>query len=88
MVADCSDLHSSMAFTTVFAAYFSADGSGLLILLLINGFHNGFRAVLHSGWLGGSLILSLINRFDDGLCAVLLSGGLQITHSSIRPQLV
>jgi len=26
------------------------DGSGLLILLLTNGFHNGLRTVLLSGW--------------------------------------
>jgi len=28
--------------------YSSADGSGLLILALISGFHNGFRAVFLS----------------------------------------
>jgi len=50
MAADCSFLHSSMAFTTVCAPYCSADGSGLLILPLVKGFHDGFRAVLLSGW--------------------------------------
>jgi len=50
MAADCSFLHSSTAFTMVFAPYFSADGSGLLILALVNGFHDGFRAVFLSGW--------------------------------------
>jgi len=30
--------------------YCSADGSGLLILALVNGFHTGFRAVYLSGW--------------------------------------
>jgi hypothetical protein len=30
--------------------YSSADGTGLLILALVNGFHDGFRAVLLSGW--------------------------------------
>jgi len=50
MAADCSFLHSSMAFTPVCTPYCSADGSGLLILLLVNGFHDGFRAVLLSGW--------------------------------------
>jgi len=30
--------------------YCSADGSGLLILPLVNGFHASFRAVLPSGW--------------------------------------
>jgi len=74
IAADCSDLRSSVAFTTVFAPYFSADGSGLLILPLVNGFHNGFPAVLHSGWRGESLILSLVNGFHDGLQAVLLRG--------------
>jgi len=63
-----------MAFTTLFAPYFSADGSGLLILPLVNGFHDGLPAVLHSGWHGESLILSLVNGFHDGLHAVLLSG--------------
>jgi len=30
--------------------YSSADGSGVLILPLVNGFHDGLRAVLLSGW--------------------------------------
>jgi len=50
MAADCSFLHSSTAFTTVCEPYFSADGSGLLIHSLVNGFHDGLRAVLLSGW--------------------------------------
>jgi len=50
MAAHCSFFRSSTAFTTVFAPYCSADGSGLLILPLVNGFHNGSRAVLLSGW--------------------------------------
>jgi len=50
MAADCSFLHSLTAFTTVFAPYFSRDGGGLLILPLVNGFHDGLRAVLLSGW--------------------------------------
>jgi len=50
MVADCSFLHSSMAFTKVFAPYFPVDGSGLLILLLANGFQDGLGAVLLSRW--------------------------------------
>jgi len=49
MAADCSFFRSSTAFTTGFAPYFSADGSGLLILSLVNGFHDGLRAVLLSG---------------------------------------
>jgi len=49
MAADCSFFRSSTAFTTVFAPYFSADGGGLLILSLVNGFHDGLRAVLLSG---------------------------------------
>jgi len=50
MAADCSFFRSSTAFTTVCAPYCSADGSGLLILPLVNGFHDGLRAVLHRGW--------------------------------------
>jgi len=50
MAADCSYLHSSMAFTMVFAPYCSVDGSGLLILPLVNGFPARSRAVLHREW--------------------------------------
>jgi len=50
MVAHCSFFHSSTAFTTVFAPYCSADGSGLLILPLVNGFHDGLCAVLSLRW--------------------------------------
>jgi len=39
----------STAFTTVCAQYFSADGSGLVILSLVRGFH-GLRSVLLIGW--------------------------------------
>jgi len=39
-----------MAFTTVCAPYCSADSGGLLILFLVNGFHDDLRAVLLSGW--------------------------------------
>jgi len=51
MAADCSFFRTSMA-STVYTPFFSADGSGLLILPLVNGFHNGLRAVLPSGWQG------------------------------------
>jgi len=50
MAAHCSFFLPSMAFTTVCALYCSADGSGLLILPLVTGFHDGLRAVLLSGW--------------------------------------
>jgi len=50
MAADCSFFLSSTAFTTVFAPYCSVDDSALLILPLVNGLHDGFRAVLLSGW--------------------------------------
>jgi len=50
MAADCSYLRSSTAFTTVRAPYGSAYGSGLLIPPLVNGFHDGFRAVFLIGW--------------------------------------
>ena len=49
MTARCSYFRSSTAFTTVCAPFCSADGSGLLILPLVNGFHDGSRAVLLSG---------------------------------------
>ena len=49
MAADCSFFLLSTAFTTVFAPYFSADGGGLLILSLVNGFHDSLRAKLRSG---------------------------------------
>jgi len=41
---------SSTAFTTVCALYCLADGSGLLIPPLVNGFPDGLHAVLLSGW--------------------------------------
>jgi len=50
MAADDSYLRSSTAFPMVCAPYCSADSSELLILPLVNGFHNGSRAVLLSGW--------------------------------------
>jgi len=50
MAAHCSFFRSSTAFTTVFTPYCSADGSGLLILPLVNGFHDRLRAVLPRGW--------------------------------------
>jgi hypothetical protein len=56
--------------------YFSADGSGLLIPPLVNGFHDSSGAGMHSGSLGGSLNIPLVNGFHDSLRAVLLSGSL------------
>jgi len=50
MAAPCLFLHSLTAFPTVRAPYCSADGSGLLTLTLVNGFHDGLRAVLFPGW--------------------------------------
>jgi len=50
MAADCSYFRSSTAFTTVFAPYCFTDGSVLLILPLVNGFHDGLCVVLPSGW--------------------------------------
>jgi len=49
MSADCSYFRSSKAFTTDCTLYCSADGSGLLIVPLFKGFHDGLRAVFHSG---------------------------------------
>jgi len=59
-VADRSFVCSSTVFTMDCLSYFSADGGGLLILPLVNSFHDGLR------------ILPLVNGFY-GLCAVLLS---------------
>jgi len=39
MTAHCGYFHSSKAFTMVCVPYCTADGSGLLVLLLVNGFH-------------------------------------------------
>jgi len=50
MAADCSFFLSLTAFTMVCAPYFSADGGGLLILSLVNCFHDGFRAVVLHEW--------------------------------------
>jgi len=50
MAADCSYLRSSTAYPTVYMPYYSADGSALLILPLINSFPDGSHAVLRSGW--------------------------------------
>ena len=50
MAADCSFFRLPMAFTTVCAPYCRADGSGLLILPNVKGFHNGLCTVLLSGW--------------------------------------
>jgi len=50
MAAHCSYFRSSMAFTTDWAPYYSADGSSLLILPLVNGVHNGLPTVLLCGW--------------------------------------
>ena len=50
MAADCSFFHSLTAFTTVCTPYYSADAGRLHILSLVNGFHDGLRALLLRGW--------------------------------------
>jgi len=50
MPADCTFILSSMALTTVYAPYCSADGIVLLILPLVNSFSKGSYAVLLHGW--------------------------------------
>ena len=50
MAADCSYFRPSTAFTILRVPYGSLDGIGLLIPLLVNGFHDGLHAVLLSGW--------------------------------------
>jgi len=54
--------------------YFPVDGSGLLILSLVNGFHNGLRAILLVGSLAASIILPLVRGFANCLHAVWLNG--------------
>jgi len=83
MAADCSFFLSSTAFTTVCTPYCSADGSGLVIPALVNGFSDSSRAVLLSGWQQISHSFSR-HGFHDGLRAVLLSGWQRIAHSSAR----
>ena len=73
MVVDCLFFLSSMAFTSVFAPYCSADGSGLLILPLIVGFHDGLWTVLLVGSLAGSNML-LVCGFANCLHAIWLDG--------------
>jgi len=74
MAADCSFFLSSTAFTMVFAPYCSANGSGLLILPHVDGFHDGLRAILLIGLLAGSIILPLVRGFANCLHAVWLYG--------------
>jgi len=50
LAVHCLFLHSLTAFQKVCALYLSADGGGLLILTLVNGFHDGLHTVLRSGW--------------------------------------
>jgi len=66
MAADSSYLCSSMAFTKVFAPYCSVDGSRLLILPLVKGFHDRLCAVLLSGWqrIAHSSALPLLRLVD------------------------
>ena len=50
MAADCSFFRSSTTFPTVCAPYCTANGSGFLLLPVVNRFHDGSHAVLLSGW--------------------------------------
>jgi len=70
----------------VCALYCSADGSALLILPLLNGFPDGLRAVLLSGWqrIAHS---PLVNGFSDGSRAVLLSGWQRVAQTYARQRL-
>ena len=65
---------SRSPFTTVCLLYYSADGSELLILPLVNGFHDGLRAVLLSGW-QQIVHNSPRQRLSRRLRAILLSDG-------------
>ena len=50
ILADSSDFRSSTAFTRVCTLYCIADGSGLLILPLVNGFDNCLHTILPHEW--------------------------------------
>jgi len=50
MAASCSFFRLSMAFLTISVPYCRADGCTLLVVPLVNGFHDGLRAVLLCGW--------------------------------------
>ena len=50
MAADCSYLCLLMAFPAVRAPYCVADGTGLRVISLFNGFHDGLRTVLLRRW--------------------------------------
>ena len=60
MAADCSIFRLSTAYMTVCPPYCSVDGSRLLILPLVNSFHDYFRAMLRSGSLGVPRDLPLV----------------------------
>ena len=64
MAADCLFFRSSMAFT-VCAPFCTQNGSGLLILLLVNGFRDGLHADFLSGWqcLAWSSTCQWLSRF-------------------------
>ena len=65
LAADYSFLHSSTAFTKVCTPYCSADSSGLLVLMLVNGFYDHLGAVLLSSWqrIARSYARQLLLRF-------------------------
>jgi len=86
MAAHCSFFLSSTAFPTVRAPYCLADGRGLLVLSLVNGFHDGCAPYCSADG-SGLLIPPLVNRFHDGSRPVLLSGWQRIAHTSARQRL-
>jgi len=49
MASDCSFFRSSTSFA-VCAPFCTANGSGFLLLAVVNGFQYSVHAVLHSGW--------------------------------------
>ena len=49
MAADCSFFHLSTAFT-VCGPFCTANGSGFLLLAVVNIFHHGLHAALLRGW--------------------------------------
>jgi len=83
MAAHRSFFLSSTAFPTVRAPYCSPDGRGLLVLSLVNSFHDRCAPYCSADG-SGLLIPPLVNGFQDRSRAIRLSGWHRIARSSAR----